>query len=280
MTSGANRGHGSMRRLTQIATEFVVALAIAIVLFPFLWIFLASIKPPNLVTEPNVWIFQPVVTNWYDVLFDSDVPKNILNSFIVSLTTVTIALLTGCPAAYSFSRFKSSSGARFSVLAAEMMPPAILILPLFLVLFRLGLIDTLAAVILAHLTFVVPVVTWFMIGFFDEIPRELEEQAMIDGYTQFQAFYKVILPVVRPGLAAAAVFGFVLSWNDMFYALILTGGESRTLPVAIAGFWTFRGIDMGKMAVAILVAVVPILIISFFIQKHLVRGLGGGAVKF
>ena len=218
--------------------------------------------------------------NWSDVLLDSDVPKNILNSFIVSVTTVAIALLTGCPAAYSFSRFKTASGARFSILAAEMMPPAILILPLFLVLFRLGLIDTLPAVILAHLTFVVPVVTWFLIGFFDEIPRELEEQAMIDGYTQFQAFYQVILPGVRPGLAAAAVFGFVLSWNDMFYALILTGGESRTLPVAIAGFWTFRGIDMGKMAVAILVAVVPILIISFFIQKHLVRGLGGGAVKF
>ncbi len=280
MTAPTQDGLLSRRRLTLVAIEFVVALAIAIVLFPFLWIFLASIKPPELVTEPNVWMFPPTAANWHDVLLESDVPKNIINSFVVSVATVIIALVTGCPAAYSFSRFKTGSGTRFSVLAAEMMPPAILILPLFLVLFRLGLIDTLAAVVLAHLTFVVPVVTWFLIGFFDEIPRELEEQAMIDGYTQFQAFYKVILPVVRPGLAAAAVFGFVLSWNDMFYALILTGGESRTLPVAIAGFWTFRGIDMGKMAVAILVAVVPILIISFFIQKHLVRSLGGGAVKF
>ena len=133
---------------------------------------------------------------------------------------------------------------------------------------------------IGHLPFVVPVVTWFLIGFFDEVPRELEEQAMIDGYTQFQAFYKVVLPTIRPGIAAAGIFGFVLSWNDLFYALILTGGESRTLPVAIAGFWTFRGVDMGKMAVAILVAVVPILIISFFVQKHLIRGLGGGAVKY
>ena len=103
---------------------------------------------------------------------------------------------------------------------------------------------------------------------------------MIDGYTRFQAFYKVILPVVRPGLGAAGVFGFVLSWNDLFYALLLTGRESRTLPVAIAGYWTFRGVDMGKMAVAILIAIIPVLILSFFIQKHLVRGIGGGAVKY
>jgi len=270
----------SKRRTMNWALELVVALSVAIVLFPFLWIFLASIKPPHLVALPDVWVFTPTTTNWSDVLFDSDVPKNIINSFIVSIVTVTISLIAGCPAAYSFSRFKTGTGARFSILAAEMMPPAILILPLFLVLYYLGLIDSLTGVILAHLTFVVPVVTWFLIGFFDEVPRELEEQAMIDGCTRFQAFYRIILPVIRPGIAAAAVFGFVLSWNDMFYALILTGGESKTLPVAIAGFWTFRGIEMGKMAVAILIAIVPILCISFFIQKHLVRGLGGGAVKF
>jgi len=266
-------------RVAQLAVEFIVAVAVAIVLFPFLWIFLASIKPPHLVAEPDVWLFTPSLANWSDVLLRSDVPQNILNSLIVSVATVAIALLLGCPAAYAFSRFKAGGGTRFAILAAEMMPPAILILPLFLVFYRLGLIDSLAGVIIAHLTLVMPVVTWFLIGFFDDVPRELEEQAMIDGYTQFQAFYKVVLPTIRPGVAAAAVFGFVLSWNDLFYALILTGGESRTLPVAIAGFWTFRGVDMGKMAVAILLAIVPILVVSFFIQKHLIRGLGGGAVK-
>lgn len=265
--------------VARLVVEVVVALAAAVVLFPFLWIFLASIKPPHLVSEPDVWFFAPSFANWHDVVLASDVPDNILNSLKVSLSTVLIALLVGCPAAYAFSRFRAGGTSRFAVLAAEMMPPAILILPLFLVFYRLGLIDSLTGVVVAHLTLVVPVVTWFLIGFFDEVPRELEEQAMIDGCTQFQAFYRVILPTVRPGIAAAAVFGFVLSWNDLFYALILTGGESRTLPVAIAGFWTFRGVDMGKMAVAILLAIVPILIVSFFIQKHLIRGLGGGAVK-
>lgn len=267
------------RRLTRLAVEGLVMIAVAIVLFPFLWILLASIKPPHLVAEPDVWLFSPSLANWTDVLMRSDVPQNVLNSVIISLATVAIALALGCPAAYAFSRFKSGGPARFGILVAAMMPPAILILPLFLVFYRLGLIDSRMGVIVAHLTLVMPVVTWFLIGFFDDVPRELEEQAMIDGYTQFQAFYKVVLPTIRPGVAAAAVFGYVLSWNDLFYALILTGGESRTLPVAVAGFWTFRGVDMGKMAVAILLAIVPVLLASFFIQKHLVRGLGGGAVK-
>jgi ABC-type glycerol-3-phosphate transport system permease component len=264
----------------RIGAVLLITLALIVVLFPFVWVFLESIKPPELGARPDVWVFSPTGANWNNVLLQSDVPANIINSFIVAISTVVIALLVGCPAAYAFSRYRGYQGARFSILAAEMMPPAILILPFFLVLFHLKMLDSLAGVIAAHLSFVVPVVTWFLIGFFDEVPRDLENQAMIDGYTRFQAFYKVILPVVRPGLGAAGVFGFVLSWNDLFYALLLTGSESRTLPVAIAGYWTFRGVDMGKMAVAILIAIIPVLILSFFIQKHLVRGIGGGAVKY
>lgn len=265
--------------LARLAALVAVGLALIVVLFPFLWVFMESIKPPALGARPDVWLFTPSWSNWGEVALRSDVPNNIGNSFIVAAVTVGIALLIGCPAAYAFSRYRGYQGARYSILAAEMIPPAILILPFFLVLYRLQLIDSLIGVIAAHLSFVAPVVTWFMIGFFDEVPKDLEDQAMIDGYTRFQAFYKVTLPVARPGIAAAAVFGFVLSWNDLFYALLLTGSGSRTLPVAIAGYWTFRGVDMGKMAVAILIAIIPVLILSFFIQKHLVRGIGGGAVK-
>ncbi len=258
----------------------VLATALLLVLFPFFWIFLTSLKPPDLVARPEVWAFAPSAANWREVFLESDVPRYIGNSLLVGVVTVAIALAVGFPAAYSFSRWRTGGGlARFSVLAAEMVPPAVLIVPLFLLMYRLSLTNTLIAVIAAHLTFVVPVVTWFLIGFVDEVPRELEEQAMVDGYTRGQAVTKVVLPAVRPGLAAAGIFGFVLSWNDMFYALILTGGASKTLPVAIAGYWTFRGIEMGKMAVAILLAVVPVLVASFFVQKHLVRGLGGGVVK-
>jgi len=132
---------------------------------------------------------------------------------------------------------------------------------------------------LAPLTFVLPVVTWFMIGFFDAVPRELEEQAMVDGHGRFGAFRKVVLPQVLPGLGAAAIFAFVLSWNDLFYALVLAGGRAKTLPVAIAAFNTFRGVDLGAMSAAILVSVGPVLVASFFIQKRLIRGISGGGLK-
>lgn len=266
-------------RSRQLRSAVIVGLAALAVLFPFVWILLASVKPAGLLAEPDVVIFAPVFANWSAVLFESGVPGHILNSFIVALTAVAIALLVGAPAAYSFSRYKTGGPVRFAILSATMIPPTLFIIPLFLIFYGLGLIDSVVGVIVAHLTIVLPVVTWFLIGFFDDVPMELEEQAMVDGYTRFEAFLKVVLPTVRPGLAAAGVFAFVLSWNDLFYALILTGEASRTLPVAIAGFWSFRGVDMGKMAVAILLAVVPVLIVSFFIQKHLVRGLGGGAVK-
>ena len=269
------------RTLGDWGGSLILIIALIVVLFPYTWIFLTSLKPTVLVAQPDVWIFPPTLDNWREVLLESDAPRYLMNSIIVALSTVLIALMVAAPASYSFSRFKTGGGpVRFSILAAEMLPPAVLIVPLFLLMFNLQLLDTHIALIAAHLTFVTPVITWFLIGFFDEVPKELEEQAMVDGYTQFQAFYKVVLPTVRPGLAAAAIFGFVLSWNDMFYALILSGGNNKTLPVAIAGFWTFRGIEMGKMSVAILIAIVPVLIVSFFIQKYLVKGLGGGAVKY
>jgi len=140
--------------------------------------------------------------------------------------------------------------------------------------------DSLLPLIFAHLSFVLPVVTWFLIGFFDSVPRSLEEQARVDGFTRFKAFLLVVLPQVYPGLGAAVIFGFTLSWNDMFYGLILTPSRSAILPVSIAGFNTFRGVELGAMSAAILVAVVPVVIASFFIQRKLVQGISGGAVKF
>ncbi len=258
----------------------VVILAFLAVLFPYAWIFLTSLKPPDLLSVPAVPLFRPTLRHWRDVL-GSDFPRYLGNSIVVGLVTVAIALATGTPAAYAFSRFNvGGHRARFGVLIAQMVPPTVIIVPMFLIMYHLRLLDTLIAVIAAHLTFILPLVTWFLIGFFDEVPRDLEEQAMVDGCTPWQAFYRVVVPVIRPGLAAAGLFAFILSWNEVFFALLLTGGDSKTLPVAIAGYWTFRGIEMGKMSVAIVVAIVPVLVASFFIQRHLVKGLGGGAVKF
>ncbi|WP_333834371.1 carbohydrate ABC transporter permease [Rubrimonas sp.] len=254
----------------------VLAAATAVALFPFFWMALTSLKPVSLVASPDVWIFAPTLENWRAVIGGSQTPRAILNSALVGVATVAIALLVACPGAYAISRFKASATTRLAVIAAELIPPSILIVPLFLAFHRLGLNGTLPALVVAHLTFVAPIVTWFLIGFFDEVPRALEEQAMIDGCTRAQAFRRVVLPAVAPGVGAAAIFGFVLSWNDLFYALILTGGANRTLPVTVAGFSTFRGVDMGGMAVAVLVAMAPVLVASFWVQSRLIRGMGGG----
>ncbi len=258
----------------------MLAIAMVAVLFPFLWIFLASLKPPVELSRPSLFGFEPTSVNWSEVWLDSPFARYFLNSVVVGGLTVIISLIVGAPAAYAFSRFRTGgTGLRFVILAAQMMPPALFIIPFFLMAYYVGLLDTVWAVAIAHLTFIAPLVTWFLIGFFEDVPRDLEEQAMVDGCTRWQAFVRVVLPAARPGMAAAGLFAFIMSWNEMFYALMLAGGHSKTLPVAIAGYWTFRGVDMGKMSVAITSAMIPVMIASFFVQRYLVRGLGGGALR-
>ncbi len=256
--------------------HIMVSFCVFLVIFPVFWIILESIKPDHLSGQTNVFIFNPTIKNWQEVFFESLVPVSIWNSLLVALSTVSISIVLGAPAAYAIARYQVTDSIKFSILLSEMLPPAILLLPLFLILYQLRLIDSLIGVVVTHLTFVVPVITWFLIGFFNEIPRELEEQAMVDGFSRQKAFVYIVLPLAKPGLGAAAIFGFVLSWNDLFYALILTGPETRTLPVAIAGFWTFRGVDMPSMAVAIVISIVPVIVLAFYVQKYLIRGITGG----
>jgi ABC-type glycerol-3-phosphate transport system permease component len=266
--------------VTGVGRKAFLALAVVVVALPYLWVLLAAFKGPRDLNDPERVAFSPTLDNWREVA-DGGVFGAALRSVEVGLATVGVALLAGTLGAYAISRYKTGGAAtRFGVLFAQLMPPAILVVPLFLLFFEADLRDTVWAVMGAHLTFVLPVVTWFLIGFFDAVPRELEEQALVDGYGRFAAFRRVVLPQVLPGIGAAAIFAFVLSWNDLFYALVLAGGNSKTLPVAIAGFNTFRGVELGAMCVAILVSVVPVLIASFFVQRRLVRGISGGGLKY
>jgi ABC-type glycerol-3-phosphate transport system permease component len=266
--------------VTRVWRRLLVAVALLIVAFPYLWVLLAAFKKPEDLNQPDKVGFAPTLDNWQQVA-NGGVFRAALTSVEVGLVTVAIALFAGTLGAYAISRYRAGGGAtRFGILLSQVLPPAVLIVPLFIVLFDLNLRDTPWAVMVSHLTFVLPVVTWFLIGFFDAVPKELEEQAMVDGYGRFAAFRLVVLPQVLPGLGAAAIFGFVLSWNDLFYALVLAGGNAKTLPVAIAGFNTFRGVELGAMCAAILVSVVPVLVASFFVQRRLVRGISGGGLKY
>jgi ABC-type glycerol-3-phosphate transport system permease component len=250
------------------------------VLFPLLWIALASLKSPEQLNDPFLLSFAPTLDAWRNVL-SSEILDAAGRSAIVALTTVSISVVVGSMGAYAIARFRAGGTAtRFGMLAAQVLPPAVLVFPFLTMAYALRLNDTLVPVIFAHLSFVLPVVTWFLIGFFEAVPRSLEEQALVDGFTRFQAFRLVVLPQVLPGMGASAIFGFTLSWNDLFYGLILAPGKAAILPVAIAGFNTFRGVQIGSMSAAILIAVVPVVIASFFIQRRLVQGISGGAVKF
>lgn len=267
------------RRAFVLLQLAVVALALMAVAVPFLWVGASSLKPAAALSAGPFEGFRPELQWWRQVL-DSDVVAALGRSTVVGLVTVLISVVAGSLGGYAISRFGTGGRTlRFGVLSGQMIPPAVLVIPLFLIAFQFGLNDSLPAVVAAHLTFVLPLTTWFLVGFFDAVPREYEEQARVDGYTRFQAFWKVVLPQVRPGIGAAAIFGFILSWNDLFYALILAGGRARTLPVSIASYNTFRGVELGEMSVAILLSAVPVLIASFFVQRRLIQGLGAGGLK-
>lgn len=250
------------------------------VVFPFAWIALASVKTPAQLNDPFLVVFTPSGASWQAVL-SSGILGAAGRSALTALVTVVISVVVGSMGAYAIAKFRSGGQVtRFGILAAQVLPPAVLVFPFLRMAYGLRLNDTLVPVMLAHLSFVLPVVTWFLIGFFEAVPRSLEEQARVDGFTRLQAFRLVVLPQVLPGIGAAAIFGFTLSWNDMFYGLILSPGKAAILPVAIAGFNTFRGVELGSMSAAILIAVIPVVIASFFIQRRLVQGISGGAVKF
>lgn len=277
---GTARGVVSRHSPWGIVGKLLIVAASLIVALPLLWVVLGSFKSGQEFNNPTAVTFSPTLDNWRAVV-SSGILAAAGRSLFVGLVTVSLSVLVGATGAYSISRFKTGGSAtRFGILASQVLPPAVLVFPFLTLAYNLRLNDTLVAVIAAHMSFVLPVVCWFLIGFFDAVPVALEEQAMVDGLGRFAAFRKVVLPQVAPGVGAAAIFGFVLSWNDLFYALILAPGYSATLPVRIAGFNTFRGVELGSMCAAILVAVVPVLIASFFVQRRLVRGISGGAVKF
>lgn len=249
------------------------------VFVPLAWITLASFKTPQELNDPGLIFFSPNLESWKSVI-SSGILDAAYRSLIVGLTTVVISIVIGGMGAYVIAKYKAGGAAtRFGILAAQVLPPAVLVFPFLTMAYALRINDTLVPVIFAHLSFVLPVVTWFLIGFFDAVPRSLEEQARVDGFSRFRAFILVVVPQVLPGIGAAAIFGFTLSWNDMFYGLILAPGNAAILPVAISGFNTFRGVQLGAMSAAILIAVVPVVIASFFIQRKLVQGISGGAVK-
>jgi len=254
-------------------------------LFPVYWLVLTSLKPPSeQFTMPPRWWSRNLTLEHYRAIFQSPIAGLAANSAAVVLGSTAVSLVAGTMGAYALSRFRLRYNLNrriaYWILSTRMFPPIVSVIPLFLILRRLDLLDTRFALVLAYAVFNLPFVVWMMKGFFDELPRELEEAARIDGASHFEAFRRIILPLVRPGLAATAIFCMIVSWNEFLFALILTQTDAAmTLPVGIANQVTQYEIRWGAMSAAGVLATVPIFVFALAVQRHLVRGLSFGAVK-
>jgi multiple sugar transport system permease protein len=272
-----NRTLARERRILNVAALVLAAMAMA----PFLWLLQMSFKTnAQIFTFPPELFFAPTLEN-YAALWETDFRRSFINSLVVSTAATVLPMLLGVPAAYALSRWQARAAGSISlwILASRMAPPIAFTIPYFLAYRHLGLIDTWAGLVLIYLTFNLSLVIWMMRPFFDQLPQALEEAAWIDGATTAQGFFRIVLPLAAPGLAATAILCFLFAWNDFFFALILTRTEAMTAPVAVVNFMNYEGWEWGRIAAGGTMVMLPVLVFSLLVRKYLVHGLTGGAVK-
>lgn len=274
----------SARLLRRTTVHAGLVASAVIVAFPFAWIALAAFKTQIALMTGDV-AFTPTLANFRELLFSStsDYLANVWNSIVVAAASTAIVLVVATLAAYSIERLAWTRWAVHGFLLAAALfnaVPAITLVGAWYVMFRsIGLYDTYGAVILAHATLNLPIGIWLMASFIREVPRELEEAARIDGCSTPGLLWRVIVPVVMPGLAATAVLVFIHSWNEFVVALNLTARHTATVPVAIAKYAQEHETKYGEMAAGAVLSTLPALLVLFFAQRHIVRGLTAGAVK-
>lgn len=271
----ADRGGG-------LALRYVVAIAVTIVfLFPIYWLAIISFKTPDeIFAYPPVW--WPEAIQWanYAVLFKDGDAVTVWNSLVIASVSTVCAMILGTMCAYSIARFRTG-GNLFSdwVLSNRMIPPIVIVFPVFLLYVRLGWVDTYVGLIVLYTAFNLPYVIWMMRGYIQDIPLELEESALVDGCTRWQVFRKVVWPMARGGLFATAVFTFVFAWNEFIFALVLTRSNVTTFPVQVTHYFGGQSNFWAKIAAMSMLGTIPIFIAVALLQRFLVRGISLGAVK-
>lgn len=261
----------------------LLALALVLYGFPFLYLLLTSFKtpleaisvPPSVM--PSVWTLE----NYVSALTREGVPAALINSVVTALISTVLSLALAVPAAYAITRFRTPSGRVFILasLVTRMVPTIAVGAPLVGIMRNIGLTDTSIGLALAHTTISLPLSIWLMASFFEAVPDELSEAAQVDGCNRLQAMVRVVLPVVSGGLAVTAIFAFLASWNEFLFSLLLTSVRAQTTPVVIANFQSQFGLDWGGMTALAAVYSVPVIVLTLFLQRHIVAGLTMGAVK-
>ncbi|MCO5070897.1 MAG: carbohydrate ABC transporter permease [Rhizobiaceae bacterium] len=272
----------SQRRLASIGRYLLLGFFLLFVLAPIYWMFNTSIKPSSdYLAIPPVWFpDEPTLVHYEAALFTYRGLQGIINSLIVSLSATALSALLGTLMAYSLARFNTGGQhLSFWVLSQRFLPPVGIVLPVFLIYRNLGIHDTHFGLIMAYTVFTLPVSVWMMFAYFRQMPKSMEEAALVDGWTRWQAFWRVAVPLAAPAIVAAAVFAFIACWTEFFFALVLTGRTAFTLPTVFRSFIGFQGAQYGEAAALAIVSLGPSIVLGVLAQKHLVRGLTLGAVR-
>jgi multiple sugar transport system permease protein len=260
----------------------VVIIAMLCFIFPIVWMILTSLKTQNdaFTTVPK-WVFAVTFDNYKQVLLDRHFSQFLLNSLLISAISTVVAVLFGCGIAYPFARYrlKGSKNVLTWILTLRIIPPIVSILPIYIVFSKMGLLDSYLALILIYTFMNLPLATWLLFGFFKDLPGEIEESALVDGCNRFSAFFRVIVPIIGPGLVSAGLLSFVFAWNEFLFANILSGPHVRTAPVALNEYATPVSVLWGQIAAAGTLIIVPIAVIMLILQRKMVNGLTMGAVK-
>ena len=251
--------------------------------FPVIWALLTSFKSErDVLAYPPVIFFEPTLANYREVLFGaSSILPNLGSSIVVAVSATALTMLFAIPAAYALARlrypFKRASG--FYVLATQMLPPVGLIIPYYLTLQKIGALDSYSGMVVIYLTFSLPFAIWLMVSYFEDIPYEMEEAALLDRAGRWRTLWYVILPQVGGGIAVTTIFVFLNAWNEFLFAVVLGGNNVRTVTVAMFNFISVEQTQWARLAAGAMVAMAPVILIGLFAQRHIVKGLTVGAVK-
>jgi multiple sugar transport system permease protein len=255
---------------------------LAFVLLPLYWVIVTSIKPTSdYLVVPPVWFpAQPTIVHYTAALFSYRGLQALVNSLIISSASTVLSTIFGTMMAYSLARFNTGGKhLAFWVLSQRFLPPVAVILPIFLLFRGWKLYDTHVGLILAYTFMTLPLTVWMMYAYFRQLPKSLEEAALVDGLSRWQTLWKIAVPLAAPGIVAAAVFAFIAVWTEFFFALILTSRHAFTLPTVFRAFLSFQGAQYGEACALATTSLVPSLILGMLVQRHLVRGLTLGAIR-
>jgi multiple sugar transport system permease protein len=274
----------ALERLQTMVAYGALGFLVLLVLFPFYWMTITSFKTEDQMRSlvSMFWPSPAVLENYWQLLKKTDFLAWYGNSAIVAVSSTFVATAVGTIGAYALARLKFMGRAFMSsaVLITYLVPPSILFIPLYAQIRTFGMSDSLAGLIATYPSFTVPFVTWLLMGYFESIPLELEEAAMIDGATRFGAFRRVILPLAAPGVMAAALYAFTQAWNEFLYALVfITNVKLRTLPVGLSTFITGDVYGWGYLMAGAVLTTLPVIAVYIYLQKYMVEGLTAGSVK-